>query len=186
MINNLTFEQQKVQYSFSRGEATSGNKFSSYSKETLYAESTLLTINDDKVEIVHRTLEIEINKSFKTSLPELSDRLNSSKIPGYSNSSLVPDYWNAENTSSRIADLATSLAGMWKTQNPDKDQNEFQEFLNKLKSSIEEGFSQALHILSNTISSPVRDLINDTYALTMDKVDKSFADLIQDYDKKVA
>jgi len=50
-------------------------------------------------------------------------------IPG------LPDYWNAENTSQRIVDFATSFLSALRAAGTD--------FLNTIKDAIDQGFSQA-------------------------------------------
>jgi hypothetical protein len=78
-------------------------------------------------------------------------------------SAVIPEYWNAENTSQRIADFALSFHG--KTGIADED------FLQKIKAAIDEGFSQATTMLGQTPSA-VNKLVDDTYSLTMKKLDE--------------
>ena len=78
-------------------------------------------------------------------------------IPG------LPDYWNAENTSQRIVDFATSFLSAFKGSG--------QDFLNTIKNAIDEGFSQAKGILGDNAPDPISKLTNKTYALVMDKLD---------------
>jgi hypothetical protein len=83
------------------------------------------------------------------------------EIPG------LPEYWNAENTAQRIADFATSFAGMFKGSD--------EEFVNMMKDAIDEGFSQAKDILGN-LPDPVGKLSAKTHALVMDKIDQWASD----------
>ena len=78
-------------------------------------------------------------------------------IPG------LPDYWNAENTSQRIVDFATSFLSAFKGSG--------QDFLNTIKNAIDEGFSQAKGILGDNTPDPISKLTSKTYALVMDKLD---------------
>ncbi len=80
----------------------------------------------------------------------------SKEIPG------LPEYWNAENTSQRIVDFATSFIGMFKGSD--------EEFISMIKGAIEDGFSQAKDILGN-LPDPVAKLAAKTHALVMDKID---------------
>ena len=74
----------------------------------------------------------------------------------------VPEYWNAENTSQRIVDFSVAFFGAFK--------GEGEEFLDKIRSAIEDGFKQAREILGN-LPDEVSGLINDTYDLVMKKLD---------------
>jgi len=74
----------------------------------------------------------------------------------------VPEYWNAENTSQRIVDFATSFFSAFKGAG--------EEFLSIIKGAIEEGFAQAKDLLGE-LPTPVNNLVNQTYDLTMQKLD---------------
>jgi hypothetical protein len=78
------------------------------------------------------------------------------EIPG------LPEYWNAENTSQRIVDFATSFFGAYKGVP--------EEYLAIIKGAIEEGFSQARDILGE-LPDAVNNLVNDTYEQVMQKLD---------------
>jgi hypothetical protein len=74
----------------------------------------------------------------------------------------LPEYWNAENTSQRIVDFATSFLSMFEGKG--------QDFLNMIKGAIEEGFSQAQDMLGN-LPDPVSKLVNDTHDLVFKKLE---------------
>jgi len=74
----------------------------------------------------------------------------------------VPEYWNAENTSQRIVDFALSFRGLFKGTD--------EEYFNLIKGAIDDGFKQARDILGD-LPEPVSNLVDDTYALTMKKLD---------------
>src|SRR3989339_152790 len=80
----------------------------------------------------------------------------------------MPEYWNADNTSQRIVDFATSFLSSFSGENS--------EFFKTIKGAIEEGFKQAKDILGN-LPGPVGKLIQKTYDLTMQKLDKYEQDL---------
>jgi hypothetical protein len=86
---------------------------------------------------------------------------SSNEIPG------LPEYWNAENTSQRIVDFATSFYSAFKGSGSD--------FLSMIKDAIEKGFSQAKDIMGN-LPDPVSKLVNNTHDLVMQKLDKWAAD----------
>jgi hypothetical protein len=74
----------------------------------------------------------------------------------------VPEYWNAENTSQRIVDFALSFYGAHGENG--------QEFYDKIKGAIDEGFKEARSILGE-LPEGVSKLADSTYKLTMEKLD---------------
>ena len=78
-------------------------------------------------------------------------------IPG------LPDYWNADNTSQRIVDFATSFLSAFKGSGS--------QFVDTIKNAIDQGFSQAEGVLGNTPDA-VDKLTAKTHALVMDKIDQ--------------
>ncbi|NLB63891.1 MAG: hypothetical protein GX801_07280 [Fibrobacter sp.] len=79
----------------------------------------------------------------------------------------VPEYWNAENTSNRIVEFAMSFRSL--AQDIDDDT-----YINEIRNAIEEGFKQAKNTLGN-LPGPAGKLFNDTYNLTMEKLNNVFA-----------
>jgi hypothetical protein len=73
----------------------------------------------------------------------------------------IPVYWNAENTSQRIVDFATSFLSAFK--------GESSEFFKTIKGAIETGFKAAKDMLGE-LPGPVGKLIDKTYRLTMEKL----------------
>lgn len=73
----------------------------------------------------------------------------------------VPEYWNAENTSQRIVDFATSFFNAFEGAG--------EEFLATIKDAIGEGFKQAREMLGE-LPSEVNQLVDDTYSLVMEKL----------------
>jgi hypothetical protein len=76
----------------------------------------------------------------------------------------IPEYWNAQNTSQRIVDFATSFFDAFK--------GEGNEFLETIKNAIKDGFKQAMDIWEGALSEPATKLVNNTFDLTMKKLDK--------------
>jgi len=74
----------------------------------------------------------------------------------------IPEYWNAENTSQRIVDFAVSFYGMANGSG--------EEFLETIKSAIEEGFKQARDLMGD-LPEEVSSLVDDTWSLVMEKLD---------------
>lgn len=74
----------------------------------------------------------------------------------------LPEYWNAENTSQRIVDFATSFYGIAESTG--------KEYFHLIRSAIEEGFNQAREILGE-LPDEVSELTKRTYELVMEKLD---------------
>jgi hypothetical protein len=75
----------------------------------------------------------------------------------------IPEYWNAENTSQRIVDFATSFFNVFKGQG--------KEFLDSIKGAIEKGFSDARDTLGE-LPDQVSRLIGNTHDLVIKKLDE--------------
>lgn len=75
----------------------------------------------------------------------------------------MPEYWNAENTSQRIVDFATSFFGQF-------GEGDVEQFVETIRGAIETGFGQAKEMLGE-LPGAVGGLIEKTYNLTMEKLD---------------
>ena len=127
-------------------------------------ESWKKIIADIKDEYAHMKADL-VNQLFgngqdggQTSAPVQDPRSfdETKAIPG------LPDYWNAENTSQRIVDFATSFLSAFKGSGAD--------FLNTIKDAIDQGFSQAKDMFGD-VPNAVSQLTDKTHALVMDKLD---------------
>lgn len=76
----------------------------------------------------------------------------------------VPEFWNAENTSQRIVDFAMSFRSL-------AGELSDEEYMNDIRQAIQQGFKLAKEDLGN-LPGPVGKLFNDTYNLTMEKLDR--------------
>ncbi len=74
----------------------------------------------------------------------------------------LPDYWNADNTSQRIVDFATSFLSAFKGSG--------EEFLSMIKDAIDKGFSEASDI-TGKLPDAVSGLVKNTHDLVMQKLD---------------
>jgi hypothetical protein len=167
-VNNLM-----VSYTNADGDSLSLSASSvDYQKAILTANGD--TSSEDWKKIIDRIKDeyVKMKGSIVTTMfgggdektQEVSDprKFDESKaIPG------LPEYWNAENTSQRIVDFATSFISMF--EGSDK------EFVSMIKDAIEKGFSQAKDILGN-MPDEVNKLTDKTHALVMDKIDKWASD----------
>jgi hypothetical protein len=114
----------------------------------------------------YESLKAEIIKGFlksngmevqnEKSADNASQTTSTDEIPG------LPEYWNAENTSQRIVDFATSFYSMFKGSGED--------FLAMIKDAIGQGFSQAKDI-TGELPDAVSKLVNNTHDLVMKKLD---------------
>jgi hypothetical protein len=80
----------------------------------------------------------------------------------------LPEYWNAENTSQRIADFATSFYGL--TQCGGK------EYYEMMRGAIEQGFNQAMGMLGE-LPDEVNNLAQNTYDLALQKLEAWAVDM---------
>jgi len=78
----------------------------------------------------------------------------------------LPEYWNAENTSRRIAEMALSFRGAFEGSD--------EEFLAIVKGAVDEGFAQAREILGE-MPDEVTALTEKTYDMVMDRLDSWLA-----------
>ena len=74
----------------------------------------------------------------------------------------LPEYWNAENTSQRIVDFATSFFTLKEGSDA--------EYYQMMKSAIEEGFNQAMGILGE-LPDEVNALAQNTFELSLEKLE---------------
>ncbi len=75
----------------------------------------------------------------------------------------IPEYWNAENTSQRIVDFATSFYQAFEGSS--------EEYGSIIIDAVKKGFEEAKGIIG-PISGPAADLLADTEALTFEKLDQ--------------
>lgn len=74
----------------------------------------------------------------------------------------LPEYWNAENTSQRIVDFATSFYELAESTG--------KEYYEMMHNAIEEGFNQAMNMLGE-LPDEVNDLSHRTYELALEKLE---------------
>ena len=74
----------------------------------------------------------------------------------------LPEYWNAENTSQRIVDFATSFYGLAESSG--------KEYYELMRNAIETGFNEAMNILGE-LPDEVNNLAHRTYELALEKLE---------------
>jgi effector-binding domain-containing protein len=119
-----------------------------------YLKNEYLTL---KQEIIKNFLKSNGVETEETKNTDKSIIENTDEIPG------LPEYWNAENTSQRIVDFATSFISLY---NGSKE-----EYLTMIKDAIEKGFSEVRDILGD-LPDAVNNLVNKTHDLVIDKLNK--------------
>lgn len=200
MIDSLLLTQSEASYSSVKQsqKSYSGGSVQEklFSHEYMKIEETSLSIKDNQLMFVSRTIEMSIKQEFVSSSEygvsgTPAFLLGNQNYSSYTNKAIYEsyvqiatgegeDYWGAEQTSQRIVDLATSFGELWKIENPESEGKEFEGFLDKLEQSINQGFSEALLILEsvNFLSEKVKDVFKETYDLTMEKLRNNFDNLL--------
>jgi len=131
-----------------------------------YSESVMnLQLETDPEKI--KELASYIKNEFQTLKNSLLKSLSGIKEPATSEAQPqeqmeLPEYWNAENTSTRIVEFAVSFYGTVEASG--------EEFINQIKAAIDEGFKLAKEILGE-LPGKTASLVDDTYSLVMQKID---------------
>lgn len=146
--DTVSLSMQSVEYSKSLLEVSSGGN-----KEDM----------EKLVEYIKNNME-KLQKNLLKTL--LSDESGSSDpaeaAQGTQKPIEVPEYWSAESTSQRIIDFSISFYSSFEGAG--------EEFLSTIRSAIDEGFKQAREMMGE-LPEGVTSLIDDTYSLTMQKLD---------------
>lgn len=143
----------------SETEASKANPLAGFSLEEFRA-----TIREELLQMLR-----EAKESKKDSQPEVSIV---SDIPydvaAEEVAADVPEEWNAENTSQRIVDFALSFRGNAANLSDE-------EYIEQVRSAVQDGFRLAKQDMQ-ALPGPSAKLFNNTYELTMQKLDKALAD----------
>jgi len=153
-----------------------------YSSESLQTYSVNFETNNDErgnaFQEIFDKIEDYVNNQNQRILDILLAILNKDKEDSIDNVNIlgsqgtgsefnIPEYWNAENTSQRIVDFATSffdISGM-----------EGEEYGVMMMAAVKEGFEQANAILGN-LPGAAGELIAETQQLTTDKLNAWIAE----------
>ena len=152
-------------------------KSSSFQYSAISAQYTVstgdtveLSGNIPSVESITKLLQDRINSQIEARFP------NSGGI-SLDGATMSMD-WSPEAVSDRIVAFATSFMGAYQTDNPDlSGEGLVDGFGNLMRNAIIEGFNQAKEILGalSALSGDVADTVNQTYELTMQKLDAFLA-----------
>ena len=154
--DSFELQYSETQYQ-SLNIAAATNNMSDEDQQKLADEITQTFLNLKNESMAQLFKNMGWSTQDSTQANSTSDTQESSEIKG------LPEYWNAENTSQRIVDFATSFMDVFKGAP--------EEFLKTIKDAIELGFSQAKSIMGE-LPGVVGKLVNDTHSLAMEKLDK--------------
>lgn len=146
----------------------------SFSLESLQYQKTMLQVDAsgsqgdmnkimDFLQEQYRSMREELIKAFVESQGGEFKTSDASAKIDKAQELVIPEYWNAENTSQRIVDFAVQFLDAFKGSG--------EEYLNTIKAAIEEGFKQAKDLLGD-LPDQVNSLVKDTHDLVMQKLDK--------------
>ena len=148
--DSVSFSMESVQYAKSAMELSAGGDSEDMKALVDYIKDNFDRMRKEMIKGFLRSAGVEVPEDEK---PEAVDQAPTLQIP---------EEWNAENTSQRIVDFAVSFFDAFKGSG--------NEFLNTIKSAVEEGFKQARDMLGE-LPGQVSDLISATYDLVMKKLD---------------
>jgi hypothetical protein len=152
--DTLTLSTQSIDYQKAILAANNDNTDESWKKIIADIKDQYAQMKLDLVNQLFGNGQDASQKSTQLQDPRSFDETKA--IPG------LPEYWNAENTSQRIVDFATSFLSAFKGRG--------EEFLSMMKDAIDQGFSQAKDMFGD-VPNAVGQLTDKTHALVMDKLD---------------
>lgn len=181
--NSASYSSQSLNFKYTSkdGDTVSLNyEASEYTESTTEVEGSTGKSGED-TENVSRYVSEQITKMKKSQINQIlkdmgfivaeTDEIKVGGEEGSSDSSIVDEYWNAENTSQRIVDFATSFLSSFEGSD--------EEYLETIKEAISKGFNQAKDTLGEVPDS-VSELTNSTYDLVMEKLDIWFEGIKSD------
>jgi hypothetical protein len=152
--DSVTLSTQSIEFQKAMLSVNGSNSPEDWKKIVDYLKDQFASL---KAEIIKSFLKSNGQQTGDSTATTGSDQTSATdEIPG------LPEYWNAENTSQRIVDFATSFLGAFKGSG--------EEFLSMIKDAIDKGFSQARDITGD-LPDPVAKLVNNTHDLVMKKLD---------------
>jgi hypothetical protein len=152
--DSVTLSTESVEYQKAMLTASDTNSKDDWKKVVDYLKQQFSSLKEEIIKSFLKSNGVDVQDS--TAADSASQTSSNSEIPG------LPEYWNAENTSQRIVDFATSFYSMFKGSG--------QDFLAMIKDAIDKGFSQAKDITGD-LPDAVGKLVNNTHDLVMKKLD---------------
>ena len=145
--DKVSFSMESVEYSRSIMNVSAEGSKEDMEKLADYIKDSFSQMKKDLLDRFMKSIGMEVPENEKVeSEPKLE----------------IPEYWNSENTSQRIVDFATSFLDIFRGSGD--------EFLSMIKDAVDEGFAQARDMLGE-LPDAVNELMDDTYSLTMEKLD---------------
>ena len=152
--DSVTLSTESVEYQKAALTASGSNSKDDWKKIVDYLKQQYSSLKDEIMQSFYKSQGLDVWDN--STAGGTSQAASDNGIPG------LPAYWNAENTSQRIVDFATSFLSMFKGTG--------QDFLSMIKDAIDKGFSEAKNITGNQ-SDAVSKLTSDTHDLVMKKLD---------------
>jgi hypothetical protein len=177
---NVSYKsEEKIDFTFKNSDGDTLTVNASRTTSLTYTKNG--TFNNAKIKVLSPEEGEELRKQLKQELIDYKEEIIKSfveahggdwKKAGVENTddaevaeleSKMPEYWNAENTSQRIVDFATSFLSAFEGE--DKS-----EFFKKIRAAIQDGFDQALGELGQ-LPGAVGKLVDKTHRLVYEKLD---------------
>jgi len=152
--DSLTLSMESVEYQKAMVTASGSNSQDDWKKIVDFMKQQYTSMKDEIVKGFLKSNGMDVQDNSSSDGAAQTDQ--SGDIPG------LPAYWNAENTSQRIVDFATSFLSMFKGSG--------QDFLAMIKDAIDKGFSQAKDDAGD-VPDAVSKLTSNTHDLVMKKLD---------------
>jgi hypothetical protein len=152
--DSLTLSMESIEYQKAMVTANGSASKEDWKKIVDFMKQQYTSMKDEIVKSFLKSNGMDVKDN--TNADGASQAASSNDIPG------LPAYWNAENTSQRIVDFATSFLGMFKGSG--------QDFVAMIKDAIDKGFSQAKDDIGD-VPDAVSKLTSTTHDLVMKKLD---------------
>jgi hypothetical protein len=152
--DSVTLSTESLEYQKTMLTANGSNSSQDWQKIVDYLKQQYSSLKDEIMQNFFKSQGVDVKDNSTTD--GTSQTSSNDGIQG------LPAYWNAENTSQRIVDFATSFLSMFKGSG--------QDFLSMIKDAIEKGFSEAENTTGKQPDA-VSNLVNNTHDLVMQKLD---------------
>jgi hypothetical protein len=152
--DSVTLSMESIDYQKAVLSASDANSKDDWKKVVDYLKQQYSSLKDEIIKGFLKSNGVDVQDN--STVDSTSQTNSNSDIPG------LPDYWNADNTSQRIVDFATSFYSMFKGSG--------QDFLAMIKDAIDKGFSEAKD-MTGDLPDAVSNLVKNTHDLVMKKLD---------------
>jgi Domain of unknown function (DUF5610) len=153
--DSVTLSTESIEYQKAMLTANGTNSQDDWKKVVDYMKQQYSSLKDEIMQSFYKSQGLDVQDNSTTG--GTSQASSNDTIPG------LPAYWNAENTSQRIVDFATSFLSAFKGSG--------QDFLTMIKNAIDQGFSEAKNVTGDQTDA-VGNLVNNTHDLVDKKLDE--------------